>query len=333
MSEIDEAVTARLLRLGGVRPGAPPDREDRVRDAVLAECRAVARARVVRRQRVTVAAVLALAAAAVVAIRVWMPRQVTAPIDTMVAAIERLEGSGGRIGLRTIAVADGVRAGDQFETDANGRVSLRLSSGVSLRFDHGSRARLSSSRAIELGAGAVYVDSGPQSSESTSLMEVRTAFGVVRDVGTQFEVRVGEASLRIRVRSGVVEVRRGARDVSRAEDVSSAGPGTELIVAPSGATSREVPLFGPDWAWAAAIGPVFEIEGRTLGAFLAHLCREQGWRLVYEDPKLALEASAMILHGSTSGLQPTDALAVVLATTGLTHRLVGGELRVARGGR
>ena len=40
----------------------------------------------------------------------------------------------------------------------------------------------------------------------------------------------------------------------------------------------------------------------------------------------------MILHGSTTGLQPTDALSVVLATTGLTHRLEGGVLRVARSG-
>ena len=162
MPEIDEEVTARLLRLGGVRPAAPPDREDRVRHAVLDECRAVARARVVRRRTATVAAVLALAAAAAVAIRVWVPRQVTPPIDTMVAAVERLEGSGGRIGgLRALALADGVRASDQIETDATGRVSLRLSAGVSLRFDHGSRARLSSARAITLDAGAVYVDSGP----------------------------------------------------------------------------------------------------------------------------------------------------------------------------
>ena len=323
---IDEETTARLLRLGGMRAEVPSDREGRVRHAFLDECRAAARARVVRRRTATIAGMLSLAAAVVVAVRVWSPREMTPPVRAIVATVERLEGSGGLVSGQSasrpparLGPADTMRAGDQIETGGTGRVGLRLSEGVSLRFDHGSRARLVSARAIELGAGAVYVDSGPQSPE----LEVHTSFGIVRDIGTQFEVRLGEASLRVRVRSGVVEVR-------RADDVSSARPGTELTLGPAGATSRDVPPYGPEWAWAAGVGPAFEIEGRQLGAFLDHLCREQGWRLAYADPKLALEASGIILHGSTEGLQPIDALAVVLATTGLTHRVTDGELVVAR---
>jgi ferric-dicitrate binding protein FerR (iron transport regulator) len=157
-------------------------------------------------------------------------------------------------------------------------------------------------------------------------LEVHTSFGVVRDIGTQFEVRVSDSSLRVRVRSGVVEVRRGPRG----DEVSSARPGTELTVGPTGASSRAVMAYGPEWAWAASLAPAFEIEGRTLGAFLEHLCREQGWTLAYADPQLTRAASGIILHGPTTGLQPSEALAVVLATTGLTHRLRDGELLVAR---
>jgi hypothetical protein len=45
---------------------------------------------------------------------------------------------------------------------------------------------------------------------------------------------------------------------------------------------------------------------------------------------LAREASGIILHGSTEGLPPSDALAIVLATAGLSHRFKDGELFVTR---
>jgi ferric-dicitrate binding protein FerR (iron transport regulator) len=310
----EEAMTEHLLRLGGMRAQVPPDREDRVRRAVLDECRDVARARLVRRRTVTVAVGLSMAAAAVVAVRVGLPRVMTPPVSPIVARVERVEGTGGRF-----SPADTVRIGDQIETGAADRVSLRLSERVSLRLDHGSHARLLSARSIELAAGAIYVDSGAESPD----LEVSTSFGIVRDIGTQFELRLDASSLRVRVRSGVVEVQRGAQ-------VSSARPGVELTLSLEGATTRTVAPYGPEWAWAARLGPPFEIEGRPLGAFLEHLCREQGWTLAYSDAKLEREASGIILHGSTEGLQPSDALEIVLATTGLTHCFKDGELVVTR---
>jgi ferric-dicitrate binding protein FerR (iron transport regulator) len=321
-----EDTIARLLRAAGMRADVPPDQENRVRRAVLDECRAVARARVVRRRMaVGVAAVLSAAAVVVVAVGLGSPREMTPTVDTRVAAVERLEGTGGSLSSRSgstptpIGLADAVRIGDRIEADATSRVGLRLSQGVSVRLDHGSRARLLSATAIELGAGALYVDSGPESPE----LEVHTSFGVVRDIGTQFEMRLDAASLRVRVRSGVVEVHRGAES-------HSARPGTELMMRGGSVVSRTVEPYGPEWAWAASVGPPFEIEGRPLAAFLEHLCREQGWTLAYADPTLARGASGIILHGSTEGLSPSDALAVVLATADLTHRLTNGELVVTR---
>ena len=320
---IDEEMTARLLRLGGMRPDVPAERESRVKQAFLDEVRATARARVVRRRMATVAAVLSMAAAAVVAIRLGVTREVARPVVEVVATVERLEGDGvrqnGSNAPVRIALGDPVHLGDRIESGATGRIGLRLANGASLRFDRGSRAHLVSLNSIALDAGAVYVDSG---SESPAL-EITTSFGIVKDIGTQFEIRLEESSLRVRVRSGVVEVHRGA-------DVSSARPGTELTVTSALATSRAVVPYGQDWAWAASLGPAFDIEGRSLSAFLEHVCREQGWTLVYTDSKLALEASGIMLHGSTQGLQPSDALAIVMATTGLTHRITDGELEVAR---
>jgi ferric-dicitrate binding protein FerR (iron transport regulator) len=163
------------------------------------------------------------------------------------------------------------------------------------------------------------VDSGQGAPQLT----IDTPFGIVRDIGTQFEVRMATSSLRIRVRSGIVQVQRGTA-------VSSAGAGTELTLTADGAASRSVEPYGPEWAWTAALGPAFAIEGKPLSAFLEHLNREHGWRLVYADAQLGREASGIILHGSIGDVPASDALASVLATTGLGYRLEAGELFVTR---
>lgn len=321
-----EETTALLLRLVGMRADAPPDQENRVKRAVLDECRAVVRARIVRRRMAGgVAVVLSAAAVAVVAVRLGSPREITPVVHAHVAAVERIEGSGGRLSSGSgstptpIQLADAVRIGDRIETDGTSRVGLRFSEGTSVRLDHGSRARLLSATRIELETGAVYVDSGSDSPD----LEILTAFGVVRDIGTQFEIRLYPTSLRVRVRTGVVEVYRGA-------EIQSVRPGTELLMNSGSVISRAVEPYGREWAWATSVGPPFEIEGRPLAAFLDHLCREQGWTLAYADSTLARGASGIILHGSTEGLPPSDALAVVLATAGLTHRITDGELLVSR---
>jgi hypothetical protein len=110
----------------------------------------------------------------------------------------------------------------------------------------------------------------------------------------------------------------------------SARPGTELTLTGGAAETRTIAPFGPEWQWTADLAPPFAIEGRPVSAFLEHLSREQGWTLRYADAQLARDASGIILHGSVDGLEPQDALAVALRTSGLTHRLQEGELVVSR---
>jgi len=250
---------------------------------------------------------------------------------------------------------DTVRTGEWVETNATSRAALRLADGTSVRLDTGARARLLSSTVIELSDGALYVDTGQHSTgglgqlfgeperraqraESGSAvksgLEVRTPFGTAHDIGTQFEIRLLDpnaraggsgrgSSLRIRVRTGVVELRHLGQAIA-------ARAGTELDVAADEVASRTVSAYGPEWEWAASLARDFNIEGQPLAAFLAHLSREQGWTLRYADAGLAREASGIILSGSISGLQPQEALAVALTTSGLDHRLRDGELAVFR---
>jgi ferric-dicitrate binding protein FerR (iron transport regulator) len=174
---------------------------------------------------------------------------------------------------------------------------------------------------IEVLAGAAYV----ATAEGSQGFEVRTTLGAVRDVGTQFEVRLDETSLRLRVRSGKVELGRGATS-------TTAEAGTETMVTTTGIVVRRMPAYGSEWAWTTDVAPAFAIEGRTLAAFLEHLAREEGWTLQYADAAVAASAGRTILHGSIEGLRAEEALGVALATSGLQQRLSSGELLVSRAG-
>jgi ferric-dicitrate binding protein FerR (iron transport regulator) len=285
----------------------------------------MARARRARRRAVAMLAVLSTAAAALIVSRLLLSPGVPPAQAEAVATIERLDG-GGTV-LRSPdgaarpagAAATTIRPGDRIETGRSGRVALRLSAGASLRIDRGTGARFVSSRSIELDAGALYVDGGRDSAD----LEIHTPFGVVSDVGTQFEVRVVVSAMRVRVRSGLVEVRRGSR-------MATVRPGTELTIDEAGWRQRQVLPYGPEWEWAGHLAPRFAIEGRPLAAFLDHVCREQGWTLTYGDAALARESSGIILHGSVHGLEPAEAVAVALATAGLAHRFQSGELVITR---
>jgi ferric-dicitrate binding protein FerR (iron transport regulator) len=211
--------------------------------------------------------------------------------------------------------------GDVIDTDTASRASLQVSDGTSVRIDRTSRVRFVSHSAIELLSGAAYV----ATSAGSRGLEVRTPMGAVRDAGTQFEVRLLGASLRVRVRTGRVELRRGT-------NVTAAAAGTEATLTTSGAAIRQVTPFGSEWAWTVGLAPTFSIEGRPLRVFLEHTAHEEGWTVRYSDRAAAEAAARIILHGSVDGLPAEEAIGVAMATGGLEYRLTPGDLVVSRPG-
>lgn len=317
-----------LLRLAGRRETVPDDRMRRVRAAVHAEWRQQTRT---RSRRVTVRWSLgALAAAALVLVAVRLPirNDSAGPIgQSEVAIIEALTGAvrlvsasqRGGLAPRLLQIGDRVGTGDVVETTSGGLASLRLSGGASVRVNRGTQLHLVSDTALVLAIGAIYVDSGDGRAGS---IEVRTPLGVARDIGTRFEVRFSASALRVRVRDGLVRL-------SQPQQSHDAHPGDELTVDDKGSVVRRpVAVFGAEWAWALALVQPFELEGRTLRAFLDWIARENGWRLRFTDAAVEQKAQTTILHGSILGLSPSEALAAVLPTSGVEHTLDDGVLLI-----
>jgi ferric-dicitrate binding protein FerR (iron transport regulator) len=273
------------------------------------------------------ATVLGAAAILILIVRMNAPRHTAPPpIERPVATGERVEGApilhrqaDGRAETVRFSPGISIRAEDVIETDGDSRASLRAPDGSSVRLDRSSRLRLIAPSVIELVDGAVYI----ATSEGSRGFEVRTSTGTVLDIGTQFEIRVRETSLRVRVRTGAVEIQ-------RREGIVPTRAGSETIVSANGVDTRRVSTYGPEWDWMARLATPFEIEGRSLQAFLDHVSREEGWTLRFANSTVAAAASRIVLHGSVEGLKTDDALGVALATSGLQYRLGAGELLVSR---
>lgn len=269
-------------------------------------------------------AYLAMAASLVLVLAaVWLYMSGRSPLaSATVATIELLREDPGAPPAR-FDVGDELVAGAELSTvSSRARLALRMISGHSVRVDADSRVRLASAIRLELERGALYVDSGAEAAAHD--LEIVTPLGTVREVGTQYEVRV-DGMMRLRVREGSVSL-------SRSGQTFSAARGEQLTVDARGEVDRStVAVAGPDWAWVLETAPSIEVEGRTLAAYLEWVSRETGWQVRYDDPALENLATE-IVYGSIDGLTPEASLEAVLPSSGLGHRLEDQTLVIVQAG-
>ena len=177
--------------------------------------------------------------------------------------------------------------------------------GVSLRLAADARVHFASDDALVLERGTIYFDG------RHARREVRTPFGSIRDVGTQFEARLAPDSLRIRVREGRVEFNGGTIDA-----------GTELVAYRDGPVERRAIARG-DWTWAENAAPPIRLEGLTLRDVVLRVAREKGLT-VDEVPN-----GDARLHGDVP-LSPSEALEAATAASGVAWSVRDERLILTR---
>lgn len=316
---------ARLLKLAGRRPSPSADRLQRAREAAQAEWRHTLQVRARRRL------LRAIAAAAIIAGlggAAWIRQhRVPAPVNRPeIATLQKVIGTV-RLsdqmhdGPAAIVTANGrLRVADRLETGEDSGAALRCVDGPSIRLAAGTAAAFESAGRLRLIAGTIYVDSDPE--HAANALVVVTAFGTVRHVGTQFELRLQQASLDIRVREGEVSIE------SAGGRVTAAAGEALLVTGDRPAERRRIASSGPEWAWIGAMAGSFTLEGAALPAFLHWVSREEGLRWEYADAAAKRVADRAVLHGSIEGLTPAEALRAVLPAAGLSSRRAGDRLIV-----
>ena len=318
----DDLVVASLLRMSGPREPVPDDHMQRLKTAAHADW-----ARVVvghRRRRMMTWAASGLAAAAAVVLALKLTGDVSAPANTplVLATVEalsdaaRLSTSAGGRDVVPLRIGDRLSDSVDVFTTGSGTATLRLMSGGLLSMSSDTVLRLPSADAVVLTAGAVFIDS-----KGTASVEVRTRFGVVHDIGTQFEVSLTSAGLRVRVREGAVLVKRD-------QQTHDAHAGDDILLDADGQLTRRAMSASSDWAWGTWAHPSFELEGRSLREFLDWVVEEMGWQLQFATPAAEDKASTTTLHGSIRELTAEEALAAVLPTSGVEHQMNGKVLLI-----
>ncbi len=217
--------------------------------------------------------------------------------------------------------------GSRLRTEADGRTALRLARDISVRINTDSELVFSSASELELIAGTVYVDSGPD--DSAGGVEVTTTHGTIRDIGTQFELKAVAGSLRVRVREGLVQL------VQSGQKVELEGAAGQEFQIDSVGIVQHAPFsrYDPAWGWAEALVGPPDVDGLPVLEFLNWVARETGREIHYEEPGVQLAAGTSVLHGSAQSLTPMDALDVMLATTDFKYALsTNGVIVISRPG-
>jgi hypothetical protein len=321
-SEVErERLLRQLFARAEPRPQPPPGDTEEIRRAVLAEWETVAGARIWRRRAAFVAVAASLLVAAVVYVGGGDPTP-NGPAP-LIASVERVEGIVTTANGVRVSTGSGIAGREQLES-GDGQVALRLASGGSLRIAPHSRVTLASGDEAELLAGAVYFDSEQR---RPSEFVVTTQLGQVRDVGTQFLVRLDGSQLDVGVREGRVTLTRGAM-------ADAAGSGERLVASRGAGDVRRdsIATFGDDWEWAESLAPPFDINGRTFGEFIDWFEAQTGRTVVFADPAIESALRGAVQRGSPDA-PPLQKFSTVMQINNLTYTLDGGRVVITRGER
>ncbi|MDE0129807.1 MAG: FecR domain-containing protein [Gammaproteobacteria bacterium] len=201
-------------------------------------------------------------------------------------------------------------AGAALHTFDEGRLLVRMGERLTLRLDAGAHVEVQSGSRLMLRQGRLFVDSGNQH------IEVRTPSGLrVENLGTQFEIQVGDEEVRVAVRQG--ELRMEAGGVVRS---AAARDGAGAILAFEGLELRSEEVLsstGGYWEWIHLAQPPFVLESSSVLDFLEWAARECGLELAFGSEAVKQRASAVTLHGPPipATLVSRDHISSILETT------------------
>jgi FecR protein len=317
LEERQNDLLGKLLRMAGNRPNVPDDVRARVESAVHAHWKKEVSKR--SRRRIHFFLTGAIAASALIFVLIWQFSMMNTFHPIAVGFVVNLQGGVLNSSINQPVVRGGVlMSGSTIETDSTGRVFIRLTRDASIRVDVNSKLHLKSDSEYDLQNGAAYLDcKKPHSS-----IALNTPLGLVRDKGTQFEVRLNDTKLQIQVREGAVLFDQNGV-------VHTVNAGNRLIVDKGGHERfSKISPFGAEWNWISEVAPPFAAEGRPLIEFLNWITQENGWTLKFSEPIMQTAASQTILHGSINGLSSHQMLDAVLPVCGLTYSIQNGILEV-----
>jgi len=319
----DEAI-AELLGTASPRPPPPAADEMLIREAVHAEWQRVAGGHV-RRHRITSFAIAASVLLAVFAALNLLRDPVSDFGNQQAATIEK------QFGAITVndQLADplqvaAINGGDIVETGTESGLALGWHDGGSLRLDQATVVVVEAANRIYLQQGRVYFDSeaGPLAAQPANRdaveLRIRTDYGVVRHLGTQYMTEVAADELLVSVREGLVSIDGKARAVR----------GQQFAISRSGVLSTSDTNGVDDWEWVEKSTPAVNLDDQPVHRALEWVSRESGRSIRYTSAAAEALARTKRLRGNFD-LEPSRALEIFMMTVDLNARTEGEVILVS----
>jgi len=307
---------AELIRAAGRRAEPPAAYYASVEEAARTAWQAKLRTRKRTRFTYAMAASIAIAACAVALVLVTGPRN-----QPQVATAQILRGEVLRLSAETGTwdpLADSgtsIDSGDRLRTSSNSGAAFELSTGTSLRLGEETEILITAADAMTLAFGTAYIDTGPNVQKMA--LSIETPFGTVHDIGTQFELRATAAALRLRVRSGSVEVMRPG------ESVEQAAARDELEIPTAGSVRRsEIRSDDAEWNWIHALAVAPRGASNTILSYLEWIAREMGRELRFDTINTQFRAGMETWNHDLSGLTPLEVLELIEQGSDFNYQLL-----------
>jgi len=328
MTNVDHEALEDLLRHASPRP--TPSREDEaaVRTAVRQEWRELTDRRQKRRRIVQYAVAATVLVGVFAGFNVFRGPTVVA---VQVATIEKNIGPvyllGEQAELRETVELASIMSGQVIVTGADAGLSIAWGSGGSIRIDENSRIEFTDGRSVFLESGRVYFDSqrAPMvagiDAGGMPGVTLRTEFGNIEHLGTQYMTEVYADTLVVSVREGQVAI-----DGTYHDHLASPGQQVTIIGAEQPSV-LSINAYGEAWSWVNRTTPAADVDGKSLHEFLTWVCREMGLEMKFEGQAETVARNA-ILKGRID-TEPAEALRQRLATAALDWRIDEGVIYIS----
>lgn len=309
-----------IIRAAGRRPEPPPQHYEQVYAAARSAWRGKLSLRRKRRWFALAASLAIVGIAALLSTILVSGR--SDPAATLILVRGPVEQFSSAAQVWTAIAADNeiLEPGARLRVGEGGGANLRLTDGGSLRIDADTEVVIETA-AVRLAAGRVYFDSAGR--VASAPIAVRTTFGVIRDIGTQFEASVRSDSLRLRVREGEIVLQPStaeAESAAQREFRSAAGQQLEMSVAGEIRSG----IIAPDdaaWRWAESLALPPAPASRSVLVYLRWIARETGKRLEFVSVNVELAAGMANFVGDPAGLSPLEVLSHIAATSDFRYQL------------
>lgn len=222
--------------------------------------------------------------------------------------------------LQTLNASHVFKTGQTLTSGSGSRVALRYGHGGSLRMDENTKVVFVGPDLLELRRGSIYFDSPPEEgTPPTTGLKIRTAFGAVSHLGTQFMVDVSRDALSVSVREGKVLIENAVVGRTTTEI------GEQFTLRRDRSyDTKKFPIYGELWQWTESIAPKFEQAGRSYYEFLEWVERETGRKVQYVGiAEETAKAHNITIHVDEA---PTKALSLLLEVEPLLSYKEEGSL-------